>query len=86
MKYKGYSIGRNYKTIYHYEKRSGHWWSEDIPKKGFYIIGLGVFSDEYFGTIEKAKKHIDFLIENNHNKTYFHVTRKTHPQYYKKVI
>ena len=86
MKYKGYSICNNYKTVYYTNKRSGHTWSEHVIKKGFHIIGLGVFSNQSFSSIKTAKKHIDYLLRNNLNKTYYHVTRKTHPQFYKEII
>ncbi len=83
---KGYKICENYKTKWFYNKLSGHWWSEHIILKGFHIIGLGVFSSRSFGSIKKCIEHIDYLIRNNLNRSYTHITRKTHPQYYKEVV
>lgn len=63
IEYKGYRICQNTKTKYHRSKVSGHEWCELIPAKGFHVIGKGIFSNEIFYKVEKAKEKIDFVIK-----------------------
>jgi len=86
LKYKGYKICQNYKTIWRKNKRSGHEWRETIPTKGFYIMGKGISSKDKFSTIDKAQDYIDYIIRTKQNITYYHITRKTHSQHYKRVV
>jgi hypothetical protein len=69
-KYKGYTISRNTKTVYHTCKKSGHTWSEDIVLKTYTIYGYGILSgiNNRYRTIEGAKKYIDFVLRHGLNK------------------
>jgi hypothetical protein len=69
-KYKGYTISRNTKTVYHTCKESGHTWSEDIVLKTYTIYGYGILSNmnNRYRTIKGAKKYIDFVLRNGLNK------------------
>lgn len=40
-----YTIHEKIKTVYHYNKESDHWWSEDIKKEGFEVSGGRFFTD-----------------------------------------
>jgi hypothetical protein len=72
-KYKGYSIYSRSKTVYHSCKKTGKKWSEQVKQEGFYISGLGVSVIRKFSTVKKCKEHIDFLIRNNLNITYYNL-------------
>jgi hypothetical protein len=85
--YKGCSICQNYKTKYHTDKVSGHSWSEQILLNTYCVMGAGIISDMHaFKTIKGAKEYIDFLDKFKLIRSYTHITRKTHPQYYKEIV
>jgi len=63
IKYKGYGIYRNSKTVWKHNKISGHSWPESIPLKSFYISGSGASVNDRFMKVEKAKEHIDYIIK-----------------------
>lgn len=52
-----YTIHEKTKTVYHYNKESDHWWSEDIKQEGFEVSG-GRFFTDYFKTLKAAKEEI----------------------------
>lgn len=61
-KYKHCAITNNDKTIYRHNPVSGMYWSESIPRQGFYVSG-GKLGGRSFKTIGTAKNAIDFDYE-----------------------
>jgi len=61
-KYKHCSITNNDEKIYKHDPVSGMFWSESIPRQGFYVTG-GKLGNRSFKKIETAKDWIDFDYE-----------------------
>jgi hypothetical protein len=61
-KYKHCSITNNDEKIYKHDPVSGAYWSESIPRQGFYVTG-GKLGNRSFKKIETAKDWIDFDYE-----------------------
>ena len=64
IKYKGYEILNEMKSIPKMSTLSGHRWTENkVLKSRFYISGKGARVLDIYHSVKSAKSHIDFLVK-----------------------